>query len=127
MSVAITNGIRITVSTRYLEHKSEPQQNKYFFAYEIMISNEGETQAKLVSRHWIIQDALNSVDEVQGEGVVGETPVLDPGNSFTYTSYCPLRTEWGIMKGTYSMVRPNGEEFEAVIAPFALMSPHLLN
>lgn len=127
MSVAITNGIRITVATRYLEHESEPQQNKYLFAYEITISNEGETQAQLVSRHWIIQDAMNSVDEVEGEGVVGKTPTLEPGSSFTYTSYCPLRTEWGIMKGTYNMVRPNGEEFEAVIAPFALMSPHLLN
>lgn len=127
MSVAITNGIRITVVTRYLEHESEPQQNKYLFAYEITISNEGETQAQLVSRHWIIQDAMNSVDEVEGEGVVGKTPTLEPGSSFTYTSYCPLRTEWGIMKGTYNMVRPNGEEFEAVIAPFALMSPHLLN
>jgi ApaG protein len=127
MSVAITNGIRITVATRYLENESEPQQNKYLFAYEITISNEGDMQAQLLSRHWIIQDALNSVDEVQGEGVVGKTPTLDPGNSFTYTSYCPLRTEWGIMKGTYSMVRPNGEEFDAVIAPFALMSPHLLN
>jgi ApaG protein len=127
MSVAITNGIRITVATRYLENESEPQQNKYLFAYEITISNEGDMQAQLLSRHWIIQDALNSVDEVRGEGVVGKTPTLDPGNSFTYTSYCPLRTEWGIMKGTYSMVRPNGEEFDAVIAPFALMSPHLLN
>lgn len=127
MSVAITNGIRVAVATRYLEHESEPQQNKYLFAYEITISNEGETQAQLMSRHWIIQDAMNSVDEVQGEGVVGKTPTLEPGRSFTYTSYCPLRTEWGIMKGTYNMVRPDGEEFEAIIAPFALMSPHLLN
>ena len=127
MSVAITNGIRVAVSTRYLEEKSEPQQDKYIFAYEITISNEGHDQAQLLARHWIIQDATNYVDEVIGEGVVGETPILEPGNSFTYTSFCPLRTEWGVMKGTYSMLRPGGEEFEAVIAPFALMPPHLLN
>lgn len=127
MSVAITEGIRIAVEARYLEEKSEPQQDKYLFAYEITISNEGENEAQLLTRHWIIQDATNYVDEVVGEGVIGETPILEPGRSFTYTSFCPLRTEWGIMKGTYGMVRPGGEEFNAVIAPFVLMPPYLLN
>ena len=127
MSVAITKGIRVAVAARYLEDKSEPGDDKYIFAYEITISNEGADEAQLVARHWIIQDATNYVDEVIGEGVVGETPVLEPGRSFTYTSFCPLRTEWGIMKGTYGMVRPGGQEFDAVIAPFALMTPHLLN
>lgn len=127
MSEAITEGIRIAVEARYLEEKSEPQQDKYLFAYEITISNEGENEAQLLTRHWIIQDATNYVDEVVGEGVIGETPILEPGRSFTYTSFCPLRTEWGIMKGTYGMVRPGGEEFNAVIAPFVLMPPYLLN
>lgn len=127
MSIAITEGIRIAVETRYLEDKSEPQQDKFVFAYEITISNEGDDEAQLLTRHWIIQDATNYVDEVVGEGVIGKTPVLEPGHSFSYTSFCPLRTEWGIMKGTYGMVRPDGEEFDAVIAPFVLMPPYLLN
>ena len=127
MSVAITNGIRVAVETRYLPDHSQPEAEKFVFAYAITISNEGEETAQLLARHWIIQDATNFVDEVIGEGVVGKTPVLKPGRSFSYTSFCPLKTEWGVMKGTYNMVRPNGEEFEAVIAPFALMPPHLLN
>jgi len=127
MSVAITEGIRIAVATRYMEDKSEPQHEKFLFAYEITISNEGDDDAQLLTRHWIIQDATNFVDEVVGEGVIGETPILAPGRSFKYTSFCPLRTEWGIMKGTYGMVRPGGQEFDAVIAPFALMPPYLLN
>lgn len=127
MSEAITEGIRIAVATHYLEDRSEPQLDKFLFAYEITISNEGDDEAQLLTRHWIIQDATNFVDEVVGEGVIGETPVLEPGRSFSYTSFCPLRTEWGIMKGTYGMVRPGGEEFDAVIAPFALMPPYLLN
>jgi ApaG protein len=127
MSVAITNGIRVAVATRYLPDHSEPKEEKFVFAYDITISNEGDEQAQLLARHWIIQDATNFVDEVIGEGVVGKTPILQPGRSFSYTSFCPLRTEWGVMKGTYNMARPDGEEFEAVIAPFALMPPHLLN
>jgi ApaG protein len=127
MSVAITNGIRVAVVTRYLPDHSEPKEEKFVFAYDITISNEGDEQAQLLARHWIIQDATNFVDEVIGEGVVGKTPVLQPGRSFSYTSFCPLRTEWGVMKGTYNMARPDGEEFEAVIAPFVLMPPHLLN
>ena len=127
MSIAITEGIRIAVETRYLEDKSEPQLDKFVFAYEITISNEGDDEAQLLTRHWIIQDATNYVDEVVGEGVIGKTPILEPGHSFSYTSFCPLRTEWGIMKGTYGMVRPDGEEFDAVIAPFVLMPPYLLN
>ncbi len=127
MSVTITNGIRVAVVTRYLSDHSEPNEEKFVFAYDITISNEGDESAQLLARHWIIQDATNFVDEVIGEGVIGETPFLEPGGSFSYTSFCPLRTEWGVMKGTYNMTRPSGEEFEAVIAPFVLMPPHLLN
>jgi ApaG protein len=125
--MAVTNGIRITVQTRYLEDQSEPRQEKWVFAYQITIANEGQDEAQLLTRHWIIQDATNHVDEVKDDGVVGQTPVITPGHAFVYTSYCPLKTEWGIMRGTYGMVRPDGEQFEAVIAPFVLMTSHLLN
>jgi ApaG protein len=127
MSIAITQGIKISVQTRYLEDESEPKQDKFVFAYQITIANEGSDEAQLLTRHWLIQDATNHVDEVIGDGVIGQMPVLTPGNEFVYTSYCPLKTEWGIMKGSYGMVRPDGEQFEAVIAPFVLMPPHLLN
>jgi ApaG protein len=127
MSIAITQGIRISVKTRYLADESAPKQEKFVFAYQITIANEGSEDVQLLARHWIIQDAVNHVDEVIGEGVVGQTPLLAPGHEFTYTSYCPLKTEWGLMKGSYSMARSDGEHFEAVIAPFALMPPHLLN
>jgi ApaG protein len=127
MSVAITQGIRITVRIRYLEDESEPKREKFVFAYQIAIANEGSDEAQLLTRHWIIQDATNHVDEVIGDGVVGQMPVLAPGQEFVYTSYCPLKTEWGVMKGAYGMMRPDGERFEAVIAPFVLMPPYLLN
>ncbi len=127
MSTAITQGIRVSVKIQYLEDESEPKQEKFIFAYQITIANEGADEAQLLTRHWVIQDATNHVDEVVGDGVVGQTPVLTPGHAFVYTSYCPLKTEWGIMKGTYGMVRPDGERFEAVIAPFVLMPPYLLN
>lgn len=127
MSVAITNGIRVAVETRYLPDHSQPKEEKFVFAYDITISNEGKETAQLLARHWIIQDATNFVDEVIGEGVIGKTPILEPGRSFSYTSFCPLKTEWGVMKGTYNMARADGEEFEAVIAPFALLPPYLLN
>jgi ApaG protein len=127
MSIATTHGIRITVRTRYLEDESEPRREKFVFAYQIAIANEGNDEAQLLTRHWIIQDAGNHVDEVIGDGVIGQTPVLAPGQEFVYTSYCPLKTEWGVMKGTYGMMRPDGERFEAVIAPFALLPPYLLN
>lgn len=127
MSTAITEGIRISVKIQYLEDESEPKQEKFIFAYQITIANEGADEAQLLTRHWVIQDATNNVDEVVGDGVVGQTPVLTPGHAFVYTSYCPLKTEWGIMKGTYGMVRPDGERFDAVIAPFVLMPPYLLN
>lgn len=127
MSVAVTQGIRVMVQTQYLPDQSDPAANKYLFAYQITIANEGTQPAQLLTRHWIIKDALNHVEEVRGEGVVGETPHLEPGQSFTYTSYCPLRTEYGTMRGTYGMIRPDGETFDAVIAPFALMPHYMLN
>ena len=127
MSDTTTNGIRVQVEARYLPEQSSPRDNQYLFAYRIKISNEGGETAQLISRHWIITDAEGHVEEVQGPGVVGEQPVLGPGGSFEYTSFCPLRTSVGTMHGTYQMVRANGDEFDAVISPFTLATPNALN
>jgi len=127
VSVAVTQGIKISVVVKYVEVESEPRRDRFLFAYTVTIENEGDEPAQLRSRHWIIQDAFNHVEEVIGDGVVGQTPYLRPGESFSYTSSCPLRTDWGTMRGTYGMVRPNGQVFEANIAPFALLRPCALN
>jgi len=108
------------------EH-SLPRQNEYRFAYNITITNVGDETAQLVSRHWIITDAEGDVQEVRGPGVIGEQPVLEPGGTFQYTSYCPLKTNVGAMQGSYQMVRPDGRMFEARIAPFTLAVPNALN
>lgn len=127
MSVTTTNGIRVQVICQYLPERSSPRQNQFLFAYTITISNTGDETAQLLSRHWIITDAEGEVQEVRGAGVVGEQPVLEPGMAFEYTSYCPLKTNVGTMQGTYTMVRPDGEMFEAQIAPFTLAVPNALN
>jgi ApaG protein len=127
VSVCVTEGIKISVEATYLPEQSEPEREKYIFAYQITIENRGDEAAQLLSRHWIIKDEYHAIEEVRGEGVVGETPHLEPGESFTYTSYCPLPTEFGTMRGTYTMQRPDGREFEAIIAPFALLTTALLN
>ena len=127
MSDTTTNGIRVQVEARYLAEQSSPRDNQYLFAYRIRISNEGTEAAQLISRHWIITDADGHVEQVQGPGVVGEQPLLGPGSSFEYTSFCPLRTSVGTMHGTYQMVKANGDGFDAVIAPFTLATPNALN
>lgn len=127
MSVAVTQGIRVAVRPYYLPEESDPNEERYVFAYEITISNEGEETAQLLDRHWVIKDALHRVEEVRGPGVVGYTPVIAPGESFRYQSFCPLKTVYGFMRGTYGMVRPNGERFEATIAPFVLLPHWMLN
>jgi ApaG protein len=127
MSDTTTRGIRVQVQSRYLADQSNPRDGQYLFAYHIKISNEGSARAQLVSRKWTINDADGHIEHVHGPGVVGEQPVLDPGDVFEYTSFCPLRTTVGSMQGTYQMVRPDGEEFDAVIAPFTLAIPNALN
>ena len=120
MSVALTNGIRVEVESEYLPERSDPDRNVFFFIYHVRITNEGEETAKLVSRHWIITNSDGKREEVQGPGVVGEQPVLEPGESFEYTSFCPLNTPRGTMHGTYEMVTDDGESFAATIPPFTL-------
>lgn len=127
MSDTVTSGIRVQVRSAYLAEKSAPEAGRYFFAYRVRITNEGQQTAQLVSRKWIITDANGQVEEVEGPGVVGEQPVLGPGESFEYTSFCPLTTPIGSMHGHYHMLRPTGERFEAAIAPFHLAVPSALN
>jgi ApaG protein len=126
-SEAVTKGIRVHVESRYDPTRSRPDQSQWFFLYTIRITNEGTVTAQLISRHWIITDATGHVEEVQGPGVVGEQPMLGPGQSFEYTSGCPLTTPFGTMHGTYQMVAANGERFDATIAPFTLTEPHAVH
>jgi ApaG protein len=127
VSDTTTNGIRIRVKTQFLPDRSSPADAQYVFAYHITISNIGSSVAQLISRHWIITTADGETEEVQGAGVVGEQPVLRPGEQFEYTSFCPLKTNVGTMHGSYTMVTPAGEMFQARIAPFTLAVPHALN
>lgn len=120
VSSAVTRGIRVDVQSEHLEDRSEPESDQWFFAYHIRISNESAETVRLVSRRWIITDAQGRVQEVRGMGVVGQQPVLRPGESFEYTSGCPLGTPFGAMQGTYRMVTEEGDEFDAEIAPFGL-------
>ena len=124
---APTRGIRIEVRSRYLAERSSPRDEQYLFAYQVRISNEGTETAQLVSREWVITSAEGDVEHVRGPGVVGEQPVLEPGSSFEYTSYCPLKTAVGSMHGSYQMVTSGGDTFDARIAPFTLAVPNALN
>ncbi len=127
MSDATTNGVRIQVKALYIRERSEPEDDVYFFAYRVRISNVGDETVQLLSRHWIITDGDGETEEVKGPGVVGETPVLDPGQAFEYTSFCPLPTPVGSMHGTYQFIDEEQEGFDAKIAPFTLAVPGVLN
>ncbi len=122
-SESVTDGLRIEVLARYSPEHSEPRSNHWFFLYTIRISNEGDETCQLISRHWIIKDATGRVEEVQGDGVIGEQPVLEPGDRFEYTSGCPLPTPFGSMEGSYQMVTEGGAHFDAEIARFELREP----
>ena len=126
-SEAITNGVRVSVESSFDPLRSRINENQWFFLYTIVIANEGERRVQLMSRHWIITDESGHTEEVRGTGVVGEQPVLEPGESFEYTSGCPLPTPTGTMQGTYQMRTEGGETFEAEIAPFLLSEPYLVN
>jgi ApaG protein len=126
-SVATTRGIVVEVESSYVADRSDPLRSRWFFAYRIRISNQGDEVVQLISRHWIITDAHGRVEEVKGPGVVGQQPVLEPGEAFEYTSFCPLSTPFGTMHGSYSMTTPDGESFDAEIAQFALSEPLTVN
>jgi len=115
--------ISVEVDTRYLEDQSDPADNRFVFAYTITIRNEGEVPARLLKRHWLITDANGKVQEVRGDGVVGEQPYLKPGQGFRYTSGAVLETPVGAMEGSYEMLADDGVSFDAPIAPFRLAIP----
>jgi ApaG protein len=126
-SEATTRGIKVEVAARYLPERSEPLRSRWFFAYDIQISNLGDDVVQLLNRHWIITDANGQIEEVKGPGVVGNQPVLEPGESFQYTSFCPLTTPFGTMEGSYEMVTDGGQSFQAEIARFTLSQPMAVN
>ena len=119
--------IRIHVATDYIDNQSEPDADRYVFAYTITIANNGEVPATLMSRHWIITDANGKVQEVNGDGVVGEQPYLQPGERFRYSSGAVLETPVGAMQGLYRMETDTGSTFDAPIEPFTLAVPGLLH
>ncbi|MBI5613203.1 MAG: Co2+/Mg2+ efflux protein ApaG [Gammaproteobacteria bacterium] len=119
--------IDIAVKTTYIDNQSVPDANRYVFAYTITITNAGTVPAKLLARHWIITDANNKVQEVRGEGVVGEQPYLVPGMSFEYTSGTMIETPVGSMRGSYQMIADDGTEFDAEIPSFMLSMPRTLH
>ena len=119
--------IDVSVTTHYLAAQSQPEQNRYAFSYTVTIVNNGQLPAKLLSRHWIITDANGRVEEVRGDGVVGEQPRLEPGEDFTYTSGAVLATAVGTMEGSYDMIGDDGAHFDAPIPPFTLSVPRTLH
>jgi ApaG protein len=127
VSAAITNGVRVTVSTVYVPSQSAPAAHRYVFAYTIRIANEGSETVQLKNRHWVITHGTGKVEEVRGPGVVGQQPVLKPGEQFEYTSGCVLETPRGSMHGSYEMRTGEGKVFDADIAAFQLAMPHSLN
>ncbi len=119
--------IRVDVDTDFVEEQSEPERARFVFAYTITIQNHGTVATKLLSRHWIITDANGKVEEVRGDGVVGEQPHLRPGEGFRYSSGAVIETPVGAMEGSYQMQTDEGERFDAPIAPFTLAVPGLLH
>ena len=126
-SEAVTRGVRVNVTSQFDPQRSEPANNQWFFLYTIAITNESDETVQLLTRHWIITDGNGKVEEVRGPGVVGKQPILKPGESFEYTSGCPLGTPFGVMEGTYQMVLEGGERFDAKIAPFTLSEPYTVH
>ena len=117
----------VSVRPQFVPEHSNPAEDKFLFAYTVTIRNTGDVTAQLISRHWVITDAHNKVEEVQGLGVVGEQPVLQPGEAFEYTSGCPIATPVGSMRGSYQCVAEDGTRFEAPIAEFLLSMPRTLH
>ncbi len=115
-----TAGVRVRVAAQYVPERSDPAGGEYVFVYRVVVTNESDEPLRLISRYWLILDAANERREVRGDGVVGQQPLLAPGESFQYMSGCPLSTAWGSMEGSYRMQRPDGSEFDARIARFFL-------
>jgi ApaG protein len=127
ISEALTRGVRVRVQSEYSPDQSAPAKNQWFFLYTVKISNESAETVQLLTRHWIITDGTGHIEEVRGPGVVGKQPTLKAGESFEYTSGCPLSTPFGVMEGTYQMVTQDGDRFDAKIAPFTLSEPYTVH
>jgi ApaG protein len=127
MNAPELNNIEVDVETRYIEDQSNPEQNYYVFAYTITIQNKGGQSAQLLTRHWVITDSNQKVQEVRGDGVIGEQPLLEPGEQFVYTSGTMLETAVGTMKGSYQMRADDGSHFDAAIEEFVLSTPRVLH
>jgi ApaG protein len=126
-SEAVTRGVRVHVMSQYVPDQSQPANCRWFFIYTVTIANEGSETVQLLTRHWLITDAAGHLEEVRGPGVVGKQPTLAPGESFQYTSSCPLPTPFGVMEGTYQMITNDGDRFDAKIAPFTLSEPYTVH
>ena len=127
MSNTVTRGICVEVGSEYISERSEPREHYFFFAYHVRITNVGGETVQLLSREWIITDGDGNAERVVGPGVIGEQPTLPPEKTFEYSSFCPLRTNFGSMHGHYTMKTKAGETFEAEIAPFTLAMPGVVN
>ena len=124
MPETVTRAIRVHVESEFAPDRSNPAKNKWFFLYTIRITNEGPETVTLLSRHWVITDAMGEVREVRGPGVIGKQPVLEPGESFEYTSGCDFATPFGSMRGTYQMITDAREDFEIQIPMFTMTEPY---
>jgi ApaG protein len=120
---ATTRDVTVRVSVSYLPEQSEPAHGRWFWAYHIRIENDGDEAVQLLTRHWVITDGRGGQEEVRGDGVVGDQPIIDPGESYDYVSGCPLKTPSGTMEGSYGMVDMDGEPFDVTIPLFPLQSP----
>ncbi len=127
LSEAVTDNIRVEVMSSYSPENSRPLEGEWVFQYTVRITNQGRETVQLVSRHWVITDAAEQIEEVRGSGVVGKQPVLAPGEFFKYSSWCHLKTPMGIMRGTYEMVGADGKHFDIEIAPFALKARYTIH
>lgn len=127
MSTAVTQGIRVSVKARYSPEQSDPNALRFLFSYRIRIENTGSDTVQLLRRHWMIMDSLGIRREVEGAGVVGEQPVLEPGRHFTYTSFCDLKSDIGVMSGDYLMRRRDGTTFRVAIPEFLMQMPYRAN
>lgn len=127
MTDSSLNNIKVNVQTRYIEDQSNPEKNHYVFAYTITIVNQGQQAAQLLTRHWVITDSNHKIQEVRGDGVIGEQPILKPGEQFVYTSGTMLETSVGTMKGSYQMEADDGFQFDATVEEFVLSTPRVLH
>ncbi len=127
MSTAVTHGIRVSVRAKFSQEQSDPKALRYLYGYRVRIENTGSSSVQLLRRHWLIHDSLGSHREVEGAGVVGEQPVLSPGEAFTYSSFCDLKSDIGRMSGSYLMRRADGTTFRVRIPEFLLQVPHRAN